>query len=374
MHSMDNMKPAPLRMERSVMNFGLRRVFALLAAGWTVWAITGTRPCLAETAASTGPKLLEVVKIWDQAPHNAFTDLIHHGGQWYCVFREGAGHVSPDGKIRVLASADGETWASQAVVSRVGEDLRDPKLSVTPSGQLMLVAAAAIRGNEETQHQTWYWLSEDGIEWSEPRPLGEPNQWLWRVTWHDGMAYGVSYDTLGAGVVRLYRFGPEMQPEILVENLFAEERPSEASLLFDPQGVAFCLLRRDGNPGHALLGKAGPPYTTWIWSDLARKIGGPHLLRLPDGRVIAAGRLYDGQVRTSLLWLDLEQGQAREFLELPSGGDTSYPGLVWHDGHLWVSYYSSHEGKTAIYLARVALPKDAPEDPQQSSAAQEDCS
>ncbi len=40
-------------------------------------------------------------------------------------------------------------------------------------------------------------------------------------------------------------------------------------------------------------------------------------------------------------------------LTLPSGGDTSYAGMVWHDGVLWVSYYASHEGKSAIYLARV---------------------
>jgi hypothetical protein len=40
---------------------------------------------------------------------------------------------------------------------------------------------------------------------------------------------------------------------------------------------------------------------------------------------------------------------------LPSGGDCSYAGLVWHEGQLWVSYYSSHEGKTAIYLARLKV-------------------
>jgi len=42
-------------------------------------------------------------------------------------------------------------------------------------------------------------------------------------------------------------------------------------------------------------------------------------------------------------------------LTLPSGGDTSYPGMVWHDGLLWVSYYASHEGKTSIYLARIRV-------------------
>jgi hypothetical protein len=46
-------------------------------------------------------------------------------------------------------------------------------------------------------------------------------------------------------------------------------------------------------------------------------------------------------------------------LTFPSGGDTSYPGLVWHDGLLWMSYYSSHEGKTSIYLAKIKLPLDA---------------
>ena len=43
---------------------------------------------------------------------------------------------------------------------------------------------------------------------------------------------------------------------------------------------------------------------------------------------------------------------------LPSAGDTSYPGLVRKDDTLLVSYYSSHEGSTAIYLAKLDLPGD----------------
>ena len=31
----------------------------------------------------------------------------------------------------------------------------------------------------------------------------------------------------------------------------------------------------------------------------------------------------------------------------------SYPGMVWDDDLLWLSYYSSHEGKTSIYLAKI---------------------
>jgi len=66
-------------------------------------------------------------------------------------------------------------------------------------------------------------------------------------------------------------------------------------------------------------------------------------------------RLYDGRTRTSLCWIDPQEGKLSEFLRLPSGGDTSYPGMVLHDGILWVSYYASHEGKTSIYLAKVRI-------------------
>ena len=52
-------------------------------------------------------------------------------------------------------------------------------------------------------------------------------------------------------------------------------------------------------------------------------------------------------------------GTGAEIVTLPSRGDTSYPGLVFHEGLLWVSYYSSHEGKTSVYLARISLPATA---------------
>jgi hypothetical protein len=45
------------------------------------------------------------------------------------------------------------------------------------------------------------------------------------------------------------------------------------------------------------------------------------------------------------------QGLLIPAVVLPSGGDTSYPGIVKHKGKLFVSYYSSHEEKPSIYLA-----------------------
>jgi hypothetical protein len=90
--------------------------------------------------------------------------------------------------------------------------------------------------------------------------------------------------------------------------------------------------------------------------DLGKPFGGPAMIQLPNSQIIAAGRLYDNPVRTSLCWIDPDAGTLEEFQTLPSAGDTSYPGLVFFDGILWVSYYSSHEGKSSIYLAKVKLP------------------
>lgn len=302
------------------------------------------------------PELVDLRKIWDQAPHNAFTDLIRFKDRWLCVFREGKAHVSPDGSLRVLSSPDGDTWASDSLVSMAGADLRDAKIALAPGGRLMLSGAAAYPPGGKAAHQTFAWFSGDGRTWTEPAAIGDPDFWLWRVTWHKGRAYGIGYETRGGHTIRLYSSGDGASFEPLVRTLFEQGEPNETSLLFLEDDTCVCLLRRDGPKGTAQLGTAKPPYADWTWKDLGLKLGGPHLVRLPDGRIVAGGRTYDGGAHTSLLWVDAKEGKAVEFLRLPSGGDTSYPGLVWHDGLLWASYYSSHEGKTSIYRAKVRLP------------------
>ena len=301
-------------------------------------------------------KLIEVRRIWDKAPHNAFTDLVRFQDRWFCVFREGKGHASPDGALRVITSADGKTWESAAIITSPNSDLRDAKITVTPDGQLMLCGAEALHDKSKHTHQSLVWFSKDGRSWSDKQEIGEPDFWLWRVTWHKGKAYGIGYDCVKNQnqSIRLYSSNDGKKFDTIVDRLFDVGRPSETSIVFGGD-TARCLLRRDGRPNSGLLGVSMPPYTKWEWKDLGLRIGGPHMLLLPDRRLVAAVRLYDGGTRTSLCWIDPQAGKLTEALELPSGGDTSYAGLVWHNGSLWVSYYSSHEMQTAIYLARVNM-------------------
>lgn len=318
-------------------------LFLVLVNGWSA-------------PAQETPQLLKVRKIWDHAPHNAFTDLIRFQGRWFCVFREGKGHVSPDGALRVISSVDGQRWESMALLTSPNSDLRDAKITVTPEGQLMLCGAEALHVKSRKTHQSLAWFSRDGKTWSEKHEIGDADMWLWRVTWHQGTAYSLGYGCGKDHFVRLYTSKDGKQFDTLVSRLFDIGYPNESTFVFT-EDAAYCLLRRDGQPSSGLLGTSTAPYVQWKWHDLGVKIGGPQMLRLPDGRLVAAVRLYDKKVRTALCWIDPAAGTLTEFLTLPSGGDTSYAGMVLHEGLLWVSYYSSHEGKTSIYLAKVKLPQ-----------------
>ncbi|HCO96905.1 MAG TPA: hypothetical protein DIU00_23705, partial [Phycisphaerales bacterium] len=298
-------------------------------------------------------EVVEVNKIWDKAPHNAFTDLVRWRDAFYCAFREGRGHVSTDGRIRILESKDADTWTSAAIISLEGFDLRDAHLSVTPDGRLMLLGGAAPR---EKDHQsaptgTFVSFSQDGRKWTQPHIAVEPGRWLWCVTWHKGKAYGISY-TAGKGNERyldLLVSNDGIHYESHVPKLLEQGYPTEVTLRFDSDGICYALVRRDrrGNdPSSALLGVSGPDYKQWQWKDLGADFngfGGPNFIQIPGGHWLAAGRMHDGGAHTAITYLDVENGTMTKLAKLPSGGDTSYPGMVWHNNMLYISYYSSHE-------------------------------
>ena len=320
----------------------------VLAVAWHTVLLAGDAPVV---------KLVEVRRIWDKAPHNAFTDLIRFKDRWFLAFREGQGHVSDDGKLRVIASADGQEWKSVALMAWDKGDVRDAKLSIAADGRLMLNGAVRFHSLEKGNvFQSLAWLSADGETWSDGRLTSGPDLWMWSTTWHKGIGYSIGYGTGAKKLIRLLRSRDGVTWEMAADDLFpGGSYANETSLVFTADDACHCLLRRDSDTNTAQLGLARPPYTEWTWKDLGVRIGGPKMIQLPDGRFLATVRLYDKKVRTGLCWLDAEKGRLQEALTLPSGGDTSYAGMVLHEGLLWLSYYSSHEARTSIYLAKVQL-------------------
>lgn len=300
------------------------------------------------------PKLIAAQRIWDRGAYNCFTDLCRHRDRWVCVFREGVAHAGDIGSVRVIVSDDAEQWQSAAFLERDGVDLRDPKVCVTPDGRLMLLVGGAIDTPDGVLHRSVVSFSEDAQSWTPWVQVTPDGHWLWRVTWHRGRAYGVSKLGDGDTPKRGFLWQSEDGAVYELRHQFDVPAMSETTLRFTEAGEAISLTRRTGpGGGNGWVGSAAPPYTSWSWHETDYPFGGPNFVIMPDGAMWATSRLYGEQARTALFRMTREAIDPE--LLLPSGGDTSYAGMVLHEGLLWMSYYSGHEEKPCIYLARVAL-------------------
>lgn len=347
------------------------RVLGFICALCIVPSVTGGQ----DTA--EGKRRYVVAKIWDAAPHNAFTDLVRWNDRFYCAFREGQKHVhGDDGRVRVIASDDGKSWESVALFQEKGVDLRDPKLSITPDDRLMVLMGGSLYRDRMLMGRLprVAFFARDGAPPTKTIPVvidkkvASENDWLWRVTWRDGVGYG---DVYQAYYPPSAKKGPRTTDERpwaihlvkttdgvhydLVHELNLPGSPGESAIAF-PKDDQMMIIVRNGEKSN--LGLSESPYDTWKWKSLDMPIGGPALIKLPNKKIVLATRAYDGgwgkDAYTCLGTLSLD-GEFTEQVRLPSAGDTSYPGMVLHDGKLWVSYYSSHEGKTSIYLAQIPL-------------------
>ena len=317
-----------------------------------------------------------VRRIWDRG-YSAFPSIIRYNGALYVSFREGVSHIFDEngiaaGKTRILRSTDAGEWESVALLSREGYDLRDPKLSVTADGRLMVIQGGSVYVDKKlVKRIPQVSFSSDGVSFSAPEPveyeqLGE-SAWFWRVSWYGGIGYTVSYGDPADGRLELLKTADGHRFE-KVSDIELDGFPNETTARFLPDGKMVLLIRREKEDRLAWMGTSEPPYTRWDLKPLAFRIGGPELAVLPDGSLVAGGRAYfDDGVEKTCLWRGDADGNFRLWKTLPSGGDNSYPGFLVEDDTLLVVYYSSHEltrpdgrPRAGIYLTRVPLPAACP--------------
>ena len=143
--------------------------------------------------------VLSIERIWDRSAHAAFTDVIALGDHLYCTFREGSDHVPGlNGVIRVIRTRDGANWQSVATLEEQHADLRDPKLSVTPDGRLLVnMGASFYHGKERLGIESRVAFAESDCKTFGaplrvvfPKEMAATGNWLWRITWHEGAAWG----------------------------------------------------------------------------------------------------------------------------------------------------------------------------------------
>lgn len=303
-----------------------------------------------------------LINIGNKANHNAFVDLCEFNQQLFCCYREAENHISADGTIRIVTlDLNGKVLRSnQIAIPKT--DLRDPKITVTPDGNILLIAFARRTSinNKTIGADNITWLSQTGHSWSSAKEFADKGWWLWRVRWHKNIAYGFAYNKQ-QNAIHFYSGNPRRSFHL--HKSFAlslrEHKmgyPNESDLIFN-HNKAFAIIRRDADSYTAQLGHSTFPYKKWRWTDLGRYIGGPVMLRLDEDFALVAGRIVKhGRLVTGLLKMNVSNGDLQELLILPSSGDNSYPGLVLKEELLYVSYYSSHkDNKSCVYLAQIDM-------------------
>lgn len=325
--------------------------------------------CFASAEESVSQDSITVYKIWDKGKHNGFPDLFIFKNTFYCTFREGNSHVdnTNSGKVRIVRSRDGKKWESVALFAMEGVDVREARLSLTPNGNMMVILAAGVWKDDAFLSLAPYvsfsdksGLNFSPLEKTDIDPAITPSlDWIWRVTWNKSIGYGILYQIKG---------GERKEPWVTfllqtkngkhyekVAKLEIDGNPNESTIRFDKNNKMYVLVRRENGDKMGVLAESNFPYRDWSYNKLQLRLGGPNFLFLNDKQLIMGSRFFENKnVYTALFVTDLK-GNVYKTIKLPSSGDTSYPGMLIYKKKLWVVYYSSHEGKSNIYMAVIPL-------------------
>ena len=326
-----------------------------------------------------------VRRIYSDGWHNAFTDFQQFKDRYYVCFRNGLSHVSPEGKAVVIASDDLSGWTRAGVPINTPGDDRDPHMVATED-RLFVYAGSVTRpdpgltGNDVVRViRTHGVYTQDGETWSDPVKVYQDGFWLWGVGRGNDRFYGLAYGNVSTEGDRkptelhLVQSTDGLDWELVS---VVTKNGSEATFRITADGLMRIAIR-DGDENRFTLATAKPPYTDWRLQDLGEVIPSPFLVEAGGAEYVIGRQHVRGPGcpggpavrdhivdRRTSIWR-VESGGIVHVLDLPSGGDTSYVGVVQQeDGSLLISYYSQHEVEKGekhylypanIYMARVRL-------------------
>jgi hypothetical protein len=305
-------------------------------------------------------------------PANNNLDVVRHSdGRVYLAFRSAPNHFAGrETAIFIVSSEDERTWDFEARLS-VGTDLREPRL-LSLNGRLFLYVSKL--GNTPLAFEPrGVWLSErtpdaTGAHWSELESLDLPGY----VTWRTKVVRGHGFMTAYQGGGNLYRFNGKP----LRVGLFTSDdgrhwlpvdpgRPyvytggvSEAEFEFGTDGALFAVGRNEAGDEVNGFGSvvchapAGSP-ADWSCNRDPRKYDSP-LMFSHGGEVYLVARrtasedgAYDRHFgwgflrsianaldyvttakRCSMFHFVKAEGRVAFMMDLPSRGDTCFPGVL----------------------------------------------
>jgi hypothetical protein len=294
--------------------------------------------------------------------HNSNTDLIfwNKTGVIYLIHDHRPFHLgSTDAKLMIWNSTDAHTWTKVSEFQVPGNDIRDPKFAII--GNRLFLYALKNLGIMATPYQTVYTYTDDGINWQPFQDISQAGWLFWRPKTNDNITWYVPayWHEHGQSILLNSTDGINWN---IVATINIGEGNDETAIEFLPDGRMICTARLEGIAdsifGNAnastLIATSSYPFTNWsshIKSTVTR-LDGPVLFSY-ENKTYAVGRNQIGprtyftelgsafsRKRTSLYLVNETTGLTY-ITDLPSGGDTSYAGVVQNGTELYVSYYTS---------------------------------
>lgn len=292
--------------------------------------------------------------IWKGQPYAAFTSLEFYSGYFYCAFREANHHSDNTGKdcgvTRIIRSKKGKTWELYQTFANQEHDLRDPQLCVTPDNRLMLTAEDVVyKENKAVSRCTVFSFKIGKYNFSDLAdmvfiPILYKN-WLWQPNNVNGKICGFLYVPHFAFAIS--DNGSQFQSFLKISDL---QNPSEASVTFYKERY-YALVRTCQNAelGISIDGES------WQWFAMDEKIACPKLF-VYNGRLLCVGRSYNGEKQqTTLFEIDTNGRRVKTLLHLSTALDCAYPGVVVHNGKIYVSYYQGNGKQSDIHFCEIKL-------------------
>lgn len=316
--------------------------------------------------------------IWivvEDGQHNAFTDLIHWREHFWLAYISSPSHfANKRSRVVILRSTDARHWQKIAQFSGNGEDIRDPKLAEIKDR--LFLYALLNKKFEPAPYRTVAAHSTDGIQWS---PLIDvpPTGWLLRrpLTADHKTWFAPAHHIMNSAAALL------ASTDGISWNIHGAihtgEQADETAIQLIEGGRMLAVTRLEaggGIFGHpnagTLISYADAPYK--VWTHLAQsaitRLDGP-LLFSHHGKVFAAGRRQVhvggpfhwqgsaiGKYRCALFRVHTDNRGLVHLTDLPSSGDTSYPGVVILNDQLFISFYTNTTNADLPWLLGMLAP------------------
>jgi len=303
-------------------------------------------------------------------------------GQLLVVYYDSPEHVSPAGRISLVGSRDaGRTWSAPRVIVDTPLDDRDPSITVTRTGRLLV--SYFVRHPDGTGGGVFVVRSDDGgVEWSRPvrvdTGLVGPSTSARILELANGdlliPIYGVTKDSANerATIVRSRDGGHTWSGQTEVEIAATPGINFQEPALVEVEGRLLAVMRTDSTGNRAYETTSIDGGTTWsepaaigLAAQASDLIALPPLDE-PAGSVVHAwadwSRRYGDSRPTVVQRIRWPAGSSRPVFGEPrvlynsQCDDAGYPsGVVLDDGRLFVVFYDACLG----YIGGAYLPVSA---------------